>query len=85
MSDDIAMTLASNGAIRVEAPIPGKNAVGIEVPNAQVSPVSLRELIDSEEFRVRYGMFLAKHSITTTTTQTAVTEHVGDEAGEAGI
>lgn len=53
MSDDIAMTLASNGAIRVEAPIPGKNAVGIEVPNKQVSPVSLRELVDSEEFRVR--------------------------------
>jgi len=53
MSDDIAMTLASNGAIRVEAPIPGKTSVGIEVPNAQVSPVSLRELIDSEEFRVR--------------------------------
>ena len=53
MADDIAMTLASNGAIRVEAPIPGKNSVGIEVPNAQVSPVSLRELIDSEEFRVR--------------------------------
>ena len=53
MSDDIAMTLASNGAIRVEAPIPGKNSVGIEVPNNQVSPVSLRELIDSEEFKVR--------------------------------
>ncbi len=53
MADDIAMTLASNGAIRVEAPIPGKNSVGIEVPNAQVSPVSLRELIDSNEFRVR--------------------------------
>ena len=53
MADDIAMTLASNGAIRVEAPIPGKNAVGIEVPNNQGSPVSLRELIDSEEFRVR--------------------------------
>ena len=53
MSDDIAMTLASNGAIRVEAPIPGKTSVGIEVPNKQVSPVSLRELIDSEEFRVR--------------------------------
>ena len=53
MSDDIAMTLASNGSIRVEAPIPGKNSVGIEVPNDQVSPVSLRELIDSEEFKVR--------------------------------
>jgi len=53
MADDIAMTLASNGSIRVEAPIPGKNSVGIEVPNAQVSPVSLRELIDSDEFRGR--------------------------------
>ena len=53
MADDIAMTLASNGSIRVEAPIPGKNSVGIEVPNAQVSPVSLRELVDSDEFRVR--------------------------------
>jgi len=53
MSDDIAMTLASNGSIRVEAPIPGKNSVGIEVPNAQVSAVSLRELIDSEQFRQR--------------------------------
>ncbi len=53
MADDIAMTLASNGSIRVEAPIPGKNSVGIEVPNAQVSPVSLRELIDSDAFRDR--------------------------------
>lgn len=53
MADDIAMTLASNGAIRVEAPIPGKNSVGIEVPNNTVTPVSLRELIDSNEFRVR--------------------------------
>ena len=53
MSDDIAMTLASNGAIRVEAPIPGKNSVGIEVPNNQITPVSLRELIDSNEFKVR--------------------------------
>lgn len=53
MSDDIAMTLASNGAIRVEAPIPGKNSVGIEVPNKQITAVSLRELIDSNDFRVR--------------------------------
>ncbi len=53
MADDIAMTLASNGAIRVEAPIPGKNSVGIEVPNNTVTPVSLRELIDSNEFKVR--------------------------------
>ncbi len=53
MADDIAMTLASNGAIRVEAPIPGKNSVGIEVPNTQITPVSLRELIDSNEFKTR--------------------------------
>ncbi len=53
MADDIALTLASNGSIRVEAPIPGKNSVGIEVPNNTVTPVSLRELIDSNEFRVR--------------------------------
>ena len=53
IADDIAMTLASNGAIRVEAPIPGKNLVGIEVPNNQISSVSLRELVDSNEFKVR--------------------------------
>ena len=53
MADDIAMTLASNGSIRVEAPIPGKTSVGIEVPNNQVSGVSLRELIESEEFKAR--------------------------------
>ncbi len=53
MADDIAMTLASNGSIRVEAPIPGKNLVGIEVPNDSVSAVSLRELLDSQEYKVR--------------------------------
>ncbi len=49
LSDDIALNLAANG-IRIEAPIPGKAAVGIEVPNKVRSMVSLRELIDSEEF-----------------------------------
>lgn len=49
LSDDIALNLAANG-IRIEAPIPGKAAVGIEVPNKAVSVVSIRELIDSEEF-----------------------------------
>lgn len=53
MADDIAMTLRSNGSIRVEAPIPGKSAVGIEVPNDSVTPVSLREVIDSKEFKER--------------------------------
>lgn len=49
LSDDIALNLAANG-IRIEAPIPGKAAVGIEVPNKAVSTVSIRELIDSDEF-----------------------------------
>ncbi len=50
LSDDIALNLAANG-VRIEAPIPGKAAVGIEVPNKIVSMVSMRELIDSDEFR----------------------------------
>lgn len=49
LSDDIALALAANG-VRIEAPIPGKAAVGIEVPNKVVSVVSIRELIDSDEF-----------------------------------
>ncbi len=50
LSDDIALNLAANG-VRIEAPIPGKAAVGIEVPNKVVSMVSMRELIDSDVFR----------------------------------
>lgn len=50
LSDDIALNLASAG-IRIEAPIPNKAAVGIEVPNKLVSVVSIRELIDSTEFQ----------------------------------
>lgn len=50
LSDDIALNLAASG-IRIEAPIPGKSAVGIEVPNKEVSSVYLREVIDSEEFK----------------------------------
>lgn len=52
-SDDIAMALASNGSIRIEAPIPGKNAVGIEVPNNTVMGVSLREMIESPDYQQR--------------------------------
>lgn len=52
-ADDIAMALASNGSIRIEAPIPGKNAVGIEVPNKQVGSVSLREMIESLDYQKR--------------------------------
>lgn len=48
--DDIALSLATSG-IRIEAPIPGKSAVGIEVPNDVRETVRLRSLIDTEEFR----------------------------------
>lgn len=50
LSDDIALNLAAKG-VRIEAPIPGKAAIGIEVPNKVTSMVSLRELIDSTEFK----------------------------------
>ncbi len=50
LSDDIALRLAATG-VRIEAPIPGREAVGIEIPNKTVSTVSIREVLDSEEFR----------------------------------
>ncbi|KGM97718.1 cell division protein FtsK [Clostridium novyi A str. 4552] len=49
LSDDIALNLAAS-SVRIEAPIPGKSAIGIEVPNKTVSPVYLREVIESSEF-----------------------------------
>ncbi|MCG7342924.1 DNA translocase FtsK [Sporosarcina sp. ACRSL] len=48
LADDIALALAASD-IRIEAPIPGKSAVGIEVPNNAVAIVSLREVIESKE------------------------------------
>ena len=50
LTDDIAMNLAAP-SIRIEAPIPGKSAVGIEVPNKEISMVTLRDVIDSNTFR----------------------------------
>lgn len=50
LSDDIKLNLAA-ADIRIEAPIPGKAAVGIEVPNKENVTVSFRELIESEEFK----------------------------------
>ena len=47
--DDISMALARSG-VRIEAPIPGKAAVGIEVPNEKPSAVKLRNLIETQEF-----------------------------------
>lgn len=50
LADDIALNLAAQG-VRIEAPIPGKAAIGIEVPNNDIDMVSMREVIDSEEFK----------------------------------
>lgn len=50
LSDDIALNLAASG-VRIEAPIPNKAAVGIEVPNKNRSTVTLREIIDTDQYR----------------------------------
>jgi len=50
LSDDIALKLAAPG-VRIEAPIPGKAAIGIEVPNKDVASVHQREVLESEEFQ----------------------------------
>ncbi len=49
LADDIALNLAASG-VRIEAPIPGKSAVGVEIPNKIVSVVNMRDLISSQEF-----------------------------------
>ncbi len=49
--DDIAYALAAEGSIRIEAPIPGKSAVGIEVPNSKIATISLKDLLESREFQ----------------------------------
>jgi len=51
-SDDLALALAQH-PIRVEAPIPGKSAVGVEVPNKEPAVVTLREVLESEAFKKR--------------------------------
>ena len=58
LADDIKLNMAA-ADIRIEAPIPGKAAVGIEIPNRETSMVYLRELIDSQEFRSFHGKKLA--------------------------
>ncbi|MBQ2695852.1 MAG: DNA translocase FtsK [Clostridia bacterium] len=50
LSDDIALRLAATG-VRIEAPIPNKEAIGIEIPNKTVATVSIREVLDSDEFK----------------------------------
>ena len=49
LTDDIALNLAAP-SVRIEAPIPGKSAIGIEIPNKKVMPVLLREVIESQDF-----------------------------------
>ena len=49
LADDIALNLAASG-VRIEAPIPGKAAIGIEVPNKEVNMVLIKDVLESEEF-----------------------------------
>jgi DNA segregation ATPase FtsK/SpoIIIE, S-DNA-T family len=50
LADDLALALAAR-TIRIEAPVPGKNIVGIEVPNNEIATVALRDVIESESFQ----------------------------------
>ncbi len=56
LHDDLALALAAKD-IRIEAPIPGKSAVGIEVPNHEVATVSLREVLDSKSNNISKLLF----------------------------
>lgn len=57
LQNELAMALAATH-IRIEAPIPGKSAVGIEIPNSKSSAVPLRDVLDSDEFRNGKGHIL---------------------------
>lgn len=50
LADDIALNLAAQG-VRIEAPVPGKSVVGIEVPNSAITPVRLKEIVKTNEFK----------------------------------
>jgi S-DNA-T family DNA segregation ATPase FtsK/SpoIIIE len=54
LEKDLALALAAS-SIRIEAPIPGKSAVGIEIPNSSISVVGLREVVDNEDFEASKG------------------------------
>jgi S-DNA-T family DNA segregation ATPase FtsK/SpoIIIE len=49
LADDLALALAA-ASLRVEAPVPGRSVVGIEVPNDEISPVTLRSVMETEAF-----------------------------------
>lgn len=51
LADDIALNMAAMGGVRIEAPVPGKSAVGIEIANATIATVTLREVLESKEFQ----------------------------------
>lgn len=76
LADDIALAMAAPD-VRIEAPIPGKAALGIEVPNKEISLVHLRELLESKEFvqspsplTVALGRGIAGQVVVTDLTQT---------------
>ena len=52
LSDDIALALAASG-VRIEAPIPNKSAVGIEIPNKNRATVSLREIVETAQYKTQ--------------------------------
>ncbi len=70
LQNDLALALAAH-PIRIEAPIPGKSLVGIEVPNVKAAQVGLRELLESDEFKQRktsltlaFGKDVSGHAFT---------------------
>ncbi len=58
LSDDIALSLAALG-VRIEAPIPGKSAIGIEIPNKETQPVLLRGLLEAQAYRANQSPLAA--------------------------
>ncbi|MFH1454674.1 MAG: DNA translocase FtsK 4TM domain-containing protein [Armatimonadota bacterium] len=50
LSNDIALVLAAQ-SIRIEAPIPGKSAIGIEIPNKSIDPVHIKDILESRQFK----------------------------------
>ena len=69
LTNDIALALAAP-SVRIEAPIPGKSAVGIELPNQKTALVHIKEILESEEYRrlttpltVTFGKDIAGHPI----------------------
>ena len=72
LSQDLALALAAQD-VRIEAPIPGKSAVGIEVPNKEVSAVHLRDVLETREFRgsrspltIAFGKDVSGRAVVTT-------------------